>query len=121
MKRLFINSFNGKKVCCVIWKGKPCWVAIQVASLLDYKKPSRSIAHCIKAESFEIGVDYDILAKEELKAFKSLISEYDVSLLKQAVKVVILYEEGLYGFLQYTEMPIGIEFRKWIRRKVNVI
>ena len=118
MKRLFINSFNGKDICCVIWKGKVCWVAIQVASLLDYKKPSRSIAHCIKTESFESGVDYDVLAKGELKAFKDLISDYDVLLLKQAVKVVILYEEGLYGFLQYTEMPIGVEFRKWIRREV---
>ena len=27
---------------------------------------------------------------------------------------VILYESGLYRFLAYTKMPLGIEFREWI-------
>ncbi|OFU01736.1 antirepressor, partial [Clostridium sp. HMSC19D07] len=26
--------------------------------------------------------------------------------------------DGLYGFLQYTDKPIGVQFRKWLRREV---
>ena len=33
---------------------------------------------------------------------------------KFAPKIIIFYESGLYRFLAYTKMPLGIEFREWI-------
>ena len=37
---------------------------------------------------------------------------------RKSPSVIIFYEDGLYGFLQYTNKPIGIEFRKWLRRDI---
>lgn len=33
-------------------------------------------------------------------------------------QLTIFYEDGLYGFLQYSHKPIAIEFKKWVRRDV---
>lgn len=33
-------------------------------------------------------------------------------------QLTIFYEDGLYGFLQYSHKPIAIEFKKWVRREV---
>ena len=118
MKNLFINDFKGKRVYSFIWNDKPCWVAIQLAELLEYKEISKVISNCIKVEDFEKGLEYDVLRGNKLKQFKNLVSQYDDSMLKQTPSLVIFYEDGLYGFLQYTQMPIGVEFRKWIRREV---
>ena len=118
LKNLFINDFKGKRVYSFIWNGKPCWVAIQLAELLEYKEISKVISNCIKVEDFEKGLEYDVLRGNKLKQFKNLVSQYDDSMLKQTPSLVIFYEDGLYGFLQYTQMPIGVEFRKWIRREV---
>ena len=118
MKSLFTKKFNNQKVCTFIWNGKPCWIAVQIGTLIGYREVSKSISYCMKKEGFEKGVEYEVLGGADLRVFKSLLDMEDLQLIKKAPKLVIFYEEALYGFLQFTEKPIGVEFRTWIRREV---
>ena len=65
-----------------------------------------------------MGYEYELLDGEELKVFKETISNELKLEIKYSSKLVLLYETGLYGFLQYTDKPIGVSFRTWIRREV---
>lgn len=112
------KDFNGKKVNTFIWDNKPCWIATEIVDIFDYENTSKTINQCIKAEGFEVGFEYEILSGEDLKIFKKATTLAGVTYLKYVSKLIIFYEDGLYGFLQYTEKPIGIEFRKWLRREV---
>jgi prophage antirepressor-like protein len=117
---LIVKEFNGNQVHTFIWKDKPCWIASEIVSLFGYADTSKTIQDCITAESFELGLEHDVLRGEGLKAFKEMVNH--VTTLKvvssKTPNLTIFYEDGLYGFLQYTDKPQGVEFRKWIRRDV---
>ncbi|WP_297523311.1 BRO family protein [uncultured Clostridium sp.] len=117
MNDLIVKEFRDKEFYSLVWNDKPCWVAVDVASLFGYIHKSKPIMNCIRREKFELGIEYDVLDGDELKNFKEVFSE-QLGDTKYAPKVIILYEVGLYGFLTYTEMPLGVEFRNWIRRDV---
>lgn len=120
MENFIIKEFNGAQIYTLMWNDKPCWIATQIVSIFGYVDPSTTIGQCIEAEQFEIGVEYDILKSSDLKEFKKMINSLTkVKLVSQNTPhLVIFYEDGLYGFLQYTDKPIGVQFRKWIRRDV---
>ncbi|MGL5068373.1 MAG: BRO family protein [Sarcina sp.] len=118
MKRLFIESFNGYKVCSVIYNGKPCWAGIEIAKFLGYEETSHAISNCLAIEKFREGIEYEVLRGENLKQFKNIMGDEITKSVKYAPKLVIFYEPGLYGFLQYTEKPLGVTFRTWIREEV---
>lgn len=115
---IFIKTFGGEKVYTFMWNGRPCWIATQIADLLDYQNKSKAVLQCIEAEKFDVGYEYEVLVGDNLKFLKKLLTAAGSSFLKQVPKVIIFYEDGLYGFLQYSEKPIGVEFRKWLRREV---
>lgn len=110
---LITGIFNGKKIDCLLWKGKVCWNGSNIAEVFGYIQTRRAVQDCIKAERLQEGKDYKTLTGEELKEFKEVFSEV-LEDIKFAPKIVILYESGLYRFLAYTKMPLGIEFREWI-------
>ena len=114
---LVTKEFRSKKISSLVWKEKVCWDGASIAELFGYTQTRRAVYDCIKREGFEEGVEYDTLSGEELKEFKEVFGDI-VAGLKFAPKIVILYESGLYGFLAYTKMPLGIEFRTWIRNEV---
>lgn len=114
---LLTKEFKSKKVHSFVWDGQVCWSGSKTAEFFGYNQPRRALYDCIRREKFEEGVEYKILEGEELKVFKEVFSEV-LGELKFAPKIVILYETGLYGFLTYTEMPLGVEFRNWIRKEV---
>jgi prophage antirepressor-like protein len=122
MSNLIVKEFNGSKIHTFMWNNKPCWIANEIVSIFDYADPSKTIQQCIKAEEFEIGVEYDILKGNDLKTFKEFVSKVTtvevVTQLKYVPQLTIFYEDGMYGFLQYTDKPIGVAFRKWLRREV---
>ncbi|MGL5576107.1 MAG: BRO family protein [Sarcina sp.] len=118
MNYLLVKRFNGMLIFNFIWKKKPCWVAIDVTRVIGYVEGSNIITACIKREYFKEGREYEVLKGKELKKFKELAGDKMSASLKFAPKLIIFYEEGLYGFLQYTEKPIGITFRTWIRLEV---
>ena len=118
MKRLFIESFNGYKVCSIIYNGKPCWAGIEIAKFLGYEETSHAISNCLAIEKFREGIEYEVLRGENLKKFKNIMGDEITKSVKYAPKLIIFYEPGLYGFLQYTEKPLGVTFRTWIREEV---
>ena len=121
MNNLIVKEFNGNKIYTFIWNNKPCWIANQIVSMFGYAEPKVTINQCIESEEFEIGVEYEILKFNELKQFKELVKNTVTSsevINKHTPQLIIFYEDGLYGFLQYTDKPIGVQFRKWLRRDV---
>lgn len=118
MNDLFIKKFNDEEIITLILNNRICWIAKDVAKILGYDDSSKAINQCIKAEKFEYGLEYEVLAGDKLKEVKKLISVTHISYLKQTPKLVIFYEEGLYGFINYSKLPIGISFRKCLRREV---
>lgn len=113
MKNVLVEKFRGLEVFNFVWKGRLCWIGMDITQLLGYENPSKGIAHCISAEKFEVGKEYDVLKRDELKIFKKMISnEERFSKFIRVPKIVILYEEGLYGILQYSQKDLAIEFKR---------
>ncbi|WP_297438659.1 BRO family protein, partial [uncultured Clostridium sp.] len=117
MNDLIIGDFEDRKIYSFVWRNKPCWVAIDIARIIGYKDESTTITSLIKREGFKKGQEYEVLSSEILKEFKEVFAEY-IDHLKYSPKIVIFYEEGLYGFLAASRMKKGVEFRTWIRRDV---
>ena len=114
------KHFNDTEICTFIWNGKPCWAANNIAEMLGYINTSKTIMNCIKREQFicSLNNEYEILVGDDLKLFKGLMDVELREKFKYAPKIIIFYEKGLYGYLQYTEKPLGITFRFWIRDEV---
>ncbi|MGL4989661.1 MAG: BRO-N domain-containing protein [Sarcina sp.] len=108
---LLIKKFNGKEIHTLIWNEKPCWMGVDIAEILGYKEKSKAISQCIRSEEFEKEIDYDILHSDGMCVkHRASIKHYS--------QVTILYKKGLLGFINYAHMPIGKEFRKWLRKEV---
>lgn len=119
MNNIIVKEFDDTKIYTFMWNGKPCWIANQVLSIFDYASPKKTIKDCITKEEFEMGLEYDILKGDDLTNFAVTLNVTANNVIsKKARAVTIFYEDGLYGFLQYTDKPIGVRFRKWIRREV---
>ncbi|MGL4992012.1 MAG: BRO-N domain-containing protein [Sarcina sp.] len=117
MKDILIENFEEEIVYTFILNGRPCWIGNLIAKMLDYSNTSKVMVQCIESEGFEKGVEYEELIGEDLKNFKEIACEA-IPTLKYASKLFLFYEVGLYGFLQYSDKPIAIKFKKWIRREV---
>ncbi|HFL3654619.1 TPA: BRO family protein [Clostridioides difficile] len=119
MKNLIVKEFNGSQIYTFMWKEKSCWIANQIVGLFDYADVSKTIQDCIKAEDFEIKQEYDVLKGNEFNDFVTTLNVVANNIISnKARSITIFYEDGLYGFLQYTDKPIGVQFRKWLRREV---
>lgn len=120
MKKIITKEFQGNKVNTFMWNDRACWIANEIVSLFDYADTSKTTQDCIIAEEFEIGIEYEVLVKDDLKVFKNMVNSLTtVKVVSQnTANLTIFYEDGLYGFLQYTDKPAGGKFRRWIRREV---
>ncbi|MCJ0093370.1 Bro-N domain-containing protein [Clostridioides difficile] len=125
MENLIVKEFNGSQIYTFMWNEKPCWIAKQIVELFGYADATVTINQCVEAEAFENGLEFEVLIKEDLKRFKNIVNEVTKNTLvssniinKHTPNLTIFYEDGLYGFLQYTDKPIGVQFRKWLRREV---
>ncbi|HCP7139083.1 TPA: Bro-N domain-containing protein [Clostridioides difficile] len=125
MENLVVKEFNGSQIYTFMWNDKPCWIAKQIVELFGYADATVTINQCVEAEAFENGLEFEVLIKEDLKRFKNIVNEVTKNTLvssniinKHTPNLTIFYEDGLYGFLQYTDKPIGVQFRKWLRREV---
>ncbi|MGL4453575.1 MAG: BRO family protein, partial [Sarcina sp.] len=89
-----------------------------IAEVLGYKEKSRSVKQCIDAEEFEKGIDYDLLHGKEIRELINARCGRHLGSKKFINNLTIFYKEGLLGFINYAHMPIGKEFRKWLRTEV---
>lgn len=115
---IITRQFEGHAVHTFEWKGRPCWIATEIVVLFEYADASKTIQQCIEAEEFEEGVEYQVLRGRELAKFVTTVKVVANSVSGKTRQLTIFYEDGIYGFLQYTHKPVGIRFRKWIRSEV---
>ena len=115
---ILTNKFKDKEVHTIIYKGKPCWIASEIAGVLGYKEKSRTIRQCIKAEEFAENIDFDILSLKEIKEVIPAMCVTHTANINAVRHLIVFYKEGLLGFINYSQMPIGKEFRKWLRTDV---
>ena len=119
MNDLLIKNFQGKDIHTFLWNDRICFIANEVVEVLEYADSTKTIQDCIKRAEFEVGFEYEVLKGDKLKEFATTTDVAANNVIsKKARAVTIFYEDGLYGFLQYTDKPIGVRFRKWIRREV---
>lgn len=119
MNNMLVKEFNGNQIHTLMWNDKPCWIANEIVSIFEYADPTKTVQDCIKAEEFEVGVEYEVLKGKIFKEFATTVEVVTNNLISNKARTLtIFYEDGLYGFLQYTDKPIGVQFRKWIRRDV---
>ncbi|MGL4741383.1 MAG: BRO family protein [Sarcina sp.] len=117
MSNLIIKNFNGYKLHTFIWEGNLCWIASEVAKILNCTNVSKTLSKCIKQDGFEEKIEYEVLRKDRLKNFVNSIKESSNTIVNNKIRnLTILYEDGLYGFLQYNNNDISRNFKKWLRR-----
>ena len=117
MKKLFSTTFNGYDIFTYLWNNKLCWVAIQIINSFNYLNPSKTISDCINREHFSRGIDYDVLEKDNLRRFKVNLN-LNTTDFRYAPKLVIFYESGLFGFLNYSEKPEATPFKCLVRQEI---
>lgn len=69
-------------------------------------------------EDFKEGLDYDVLNSKDIKVILKHNGESPICSRKAINKLTIFYKRGLLGFINYAHMPIGKEFRQWLREEV---
>lgn len=113
-----IKKFNGKEIYTLIWNGKPCWIATDIAEVIGYKEKTKAVRQCIQSEEFEKGIDYDLLYGKDVRELINARCGRHLGSKKFINNLTIFYKEGLLGFINYAHMPIGKEFRKCLRTEV---
>lgn len=117
MDEIMIRNFDGENIYTFVWNNRPCWIAVDISKVLGYQNKSASIKDYIRKEKFTEGIEYEILDGDKLKLFKEIFNLH-MEHIKYSPKLIILYEQGLYGFLSTSTRPKGIEFRIWLRNDV---
>ena len=117
-KNIMVKSFKGYKIFTFRWKGKLCFRAIDIASVLGYQDESKAVSQCIIAEGYEREKDYDVLNAREVKELIQGTDSTPFASGELITHLTIFYKKGLLGFINYADMPIGKELRKWLRDEV---
>lgn len=113
-----VKFFKDYKIYTLVWNGKQCWVAVDIAEVLGYSDKTKAVSQCIISESFKTGIDYEILDSKEIKV---VLEQKGATPFRSRIRLnrlTIFYKTGLLGFINYAHMPIGKVFREWLRSEV---
>jgi prophage antirepressor-like protein len=117
IKRVFQNTFEGHQITCLVYDGKPAFIAREVGRVLGYSDDgSRLVTKITGAWSNEFieGTDYVKIEGAELAALKaSGIFDPTESVGALTSSIILLFESGLYMVCLKTNKPIGIRLRRW--------
>ncbi|MGL4654942.1 MAG: BRO family protein [Sarcina sp.] len=102
-----------------MWNGRACWLGKEIMRILKYSNTSKTLNECIKEQYFEEDIEYKKLRGNELLEFRRIADSICPGVISIKTRnLIILFESGLYGTLQYTKKPEGVVFGLWIRREV---
>jgi prophage antirepressor-like protein len=111
------ETFEGKALTFVTFRGEPVVVARELATALGYAEPAK-LGRMIRDEwsaEFVEGVDFRLLEGEELAEFKRLgPSGGPSSIDSRAPSLLILTESGLYLVALRTEKALGVKLRRFL-------
>ncbi|MGL4655587.1 MAG: BRO family protein [Sarcina sp.] len=117
-KGVSVKFFEDYEIHTLVYNGKQCWIAVDIAEVLGYSDRTRAVGQCIVREDFKKGLDYDVLNPTEIKVILERKGDTPLRSRKAINKLTILYKRGLLGFINYAHMPIGKVFREWLRDEV---
>ena len=115
---VIVKNFKGISIYTLIWNGKACWGAGNIAEALGYSDKTKAVSQCVKSEGFQKGEDYDVLKANEVREVIKANGATPFASGELITHLTIFYKKGLLGFINYAHMPLGKEFRKWLRDEV---
>ncbi|MGL4655023.1 MAG: hypothetical protein ACRCWM_03930 [Sarcina sp.] len=126
MKKDLVNSlsmsnFEGYEICTYIFEGRICYVALEIAKLLQYGNPSKAVYRCIEGSVFKEGEEYEVLKGERLKLFKSISFNYRGESFTRVNRIVIFYEKALNRFLSYSGKELASIYKAWFKNNIEEI
>lgn len=127
MNNFIINQFNDNNLVTIIWKGRPCWIARQIADLSRNSgktDPDTLVNTFLRENDFlQISIDYETLTGIDMKNFKDLIGGYsgkDLSIknLSTTNHLNVFYKSGLLSYLESLGTDLGKQLIAWINKEV---
>ena len=113
-----VKNFKGTNIYTLIWNGKACWGASNIAGALGYSDKTKAVSQCVISEEFQKGEDYDVLNAKEVREVIKANGDTPFASGELITHLTIFYKKGLLGFINYAHMPLGKELRKWLRDEV---
>ncbi len=127
MNELILTTqiFDEMNIHAVRWRGKPCWIASEIAEAAGLKKPSDAIWQFLKEESYlKEGADFETIRGKDLEDLKTLVSDtssQNVICFKQIAfvsQLTLFYETALTAFIGTRRNKVGKQLRQWIYTEV---
>ncbi len=121
------REFEGMQILNFLYRGRQCWIAGNIGSVMGYTKASRFAEKFQKEwkEDAIQGEDFEVLRGRDLNDFKDLVYVSTVSVvpsLSQSLlhtsQLVILYESGVHLALLKTRKPAGRRLRRFLAGEV---
>ena len=112
-------NFEGNAIHELKWKGKSCWIAIDVARAAGARDPATTVHKFLKDEDFlVIGEDYDLVDGNELSDLKQLIEESSISVGSRTPRLTLFYLPALTHFTASRRGKVGKRLKAWIHKEV---
>ena len=111
------TEFEGHRLTTITFRGRPCWIARQIAAAIGYGHAGKRLPNKITGEwsdEFIAGHDYELLQGEDLAAFKALFELGTGSVPSRTRGLLVLYESGLHLVLAKTNKPVGRRLRRFL-------
>ncbi|RME24799.1 MAG: hypothetical protein D6798_10370, partial [Deltaproteobacteria bacterium] len=109
--------FEGEPLTTLTWKGRPAWIGREIGRRLEYADRGKRLVSRIRkewADEFIEGIDYVVLAGEDLAALKAMLGHGTHGVPGRTARLMLLLEPGLHLVLTKTDKPIGKDLRRFL-------
>jgi prophage antirepressor-like protein len=110
MNDMIVKQFEGREIRTMIVDGKPVWVAIDIAETLGYPNPRSAIQDFLRTGRAQGGIDYKIVTTDEARVWNFHT--------RSNRGITVLFESGLFAFLNYSNKPPAIPFQHFVNREI---
>ncbi len=120
MKEIVLTTkqFGQIDIHAIRWKGKPCWIATEIAEAAGLRDPSTSVGKFLKEESYlKEGADFETLRGKDLDDLETVIEYYSITNSKTR-NLTLFYETALNAFVGTRRNKTGKRLRQWIYTEV---
>ncbi|MCP4606364.1 MAG: hypothetical protein GY847_38610, partial [Proteobacteria bacterium] len=113
------SEFDGQSITTITYKGRLCWLAVEIGRALGYSNKGSRLAGKISeswSEELIEDKDYQYLRGAELSEFKRVLDVLPGSgrTYSKAPQMLLLFEPGLHFVLLKTNKPIGAKLRRFL-------
>lgn len=125
--QVITRTFNDKPITTLVYQGRPCWIAREVAIAIGYADPRSFISRITGEWASEMHEEkhFSVIFGKDLKALRNVVTSGVTSgvmsqdiLPARAPSVLVLFEAGMHMALLKTDKPRGTELRKVLSDEV---